>query len=260
VQGGIAKFRLTSLARSSLTNIKEVMAEPITNDNASTPVTPQQEVAEIEKAQSSEAGEAQQTQDTQELTAFEQLAADKGFSSVDDLVNSYKNLEAKLTPQSTELKELKSMVQKIQESTAPKEEDPFENLPEEQKQAISLLENIVAKQLDKRLSPLVQKAEVDDAKSKIQAVKESYPDITDTEIEQSLEVMQLYPKMELSEAVKLVTFDKTYGRAKIASTRTASTQQNKKAFAESASNARQGDDTDYSKMTFEELEQIIPRL
>jgi tRNA C32,U32 (ribose-2'-O)-methylase TrmJ len=174
-------------------------------------------------------------------------------------VESYRNLESKLAPQSRELKELKKMVQKIQESTTPKEEDPFSDLPQEQKEAISLLEKIVARQLDKRLSPLVQQAEVEQAKSKIQAVKQTYPDISDAEIESALDVMEKYPRMELSEAVKLVSFDKTYQKATSLSKKAASTQQNRKAFAESASEARQGDELDYSKMTLEELEKIIPK-
>jgi hypothetical protein len=235
------------------------MPNPTTDGNASVEATPEMEIAEIEKAQSSEAGEAKQPEKTQELSAFEKLAEVKGFSSVDDLVKSYENLESKLAPQSRELKELKSMVQKIQESTTPKEEDPFGDLPQEQKEAISLLEKIVARQLDQRLSPLVQKAEVEEAKSKIQAVKQTYPDTTDSEIEHALEVMEKYPKMELDEAIKLVSFDKTYQRATTLSKKTASTQQNRKAFAESASEARQGDDLDYSKMTLEELEKIIPK-
>lgn len=235
------------------------MPNPTTDGNASVEVTPEVEIAQIEQAQSSEAGKAEQPDKTQEQSAFEKLAADKGFSSVDDLVDSYKNLESKLAPQSRELKELKSMVQKIQESTAPKEEDPFSDLPQEQKDAISLLEKIVARQLDQRLSPLVQQAEVEQAKSKIQAVKQTYPDIGDAEIESALDVMEKYPRMELSEAVKLVSFDKTYQKATNLSKKAASTQQNRKAFAESASEARQGDDLDYSKMTLEELEKIIPK-
>jgi len=235
------------------------MSKSTTDGNASAETTPEVEIAKIEQAQASEADKAGQPDKTQEQSAFEKLAADKGFSSVDDLVESYRNLESKLAPQSRELKELKKMVQKIQESTTPKEEDPFSDLPQEQKEAISLLEKIVARQLDKRLSPLVQQAEVEQAKSKIQAVKQTYPDISDAEIESALDVMEKYPRMELSEAVKLVSFDKTYQKATSLSKKAASTQQNRKAFAESASEARQGDELDYSKMTLEELEKIIPK-
>jgi hypothetical protein len=235
------------------------MPEPTTEGNASVEQTPEQEIATIEQAQESEAGEAQQPEKTQEQSAFDKLAADKGFSSVDDLVDSYKNLESKLAPQSRELKELKKMVSEIKESTKPKEEDPFADLPQEQREAVSLLEKIVARQLDDRLSPLVEQAEVNQAKSKIQAVKKTYPDITDNQIEHALEVMSQYPKMDLQEAVKIASFDSTYDRLKRVKQKTASTEENKKAFAESASEARQGDDLDYSKMTLEELESIIPR-
>lgn len=235
------------------------MPKPTTDGKASIEATPETEIAEIEKAQELEAGKAEQPEKTQEQTAFEKLAVDKGFSSVDDLVESYKNLESKLAPQSRELKELKEMVRSIQESTAPKEVDPYEGLPQEQKEALDLLNKVIAQQLDKRLSPLMQKAEVEEAKGKIQVVKQNYPDVTDGDIEHALEVMKKYPKMELDEAIKLVSFDKTYQRATAFSKKTASTQQTRKAFAESASEARRGDDLDYSKMTLEELEQIIPR-
>lgn len=240
--------------------MKGCMAQPTTEDNASTPKTPDQEISEIEQAQASEAGEVKQPDKTEsELSAFDKLAQEKGFKSADALAESYKQLENKLAPQSREIKELKRMVSKIQESTAPKEADPLEDLPEEQKQALDLLAKVIDRRLDDRLSPLVKQAEVDQAKTKIQAVKETYPEITDGEIEHALDIMSDYPKMDLEEAVKISSFDRTYGRLKTVKDKTASTSKNKKAFAESASDARQGDEMDYSKMTLEELEKIIPR-
>lgn len=235
------------------------MPKPTTDDNASSELTPQKEIAQIEQAQESEAGKAEQPEKTQEPTAFEKLAEVKGFDSVEDLVESYKNLEAKLAPQTRELKELRSMVEEIKESTTPKPEDPYADLPQEQREAVSLLEKIVARQLDQRLSPIVEQAEVDRAKSKIQAIKETYPEITNDEIDQALEVMKQYTRMSLDEAVKIVSFDRTYGKLQKVNQKTASNQQNKKAFAESASEARKEDNLDYSKMTLEELEEIIPR-
>jgi hypothetical protein len=63
--------------------------------------------------------------------------------------------------------------------------------------------------------------------------------------------------MALEEAVKIASYERASAAATASSKRTEADRQNKRAFAESASSARSGDDTDYSKMTLEELEEVL---
>lgn len=227
------------------------MSEPKTNDNASTEVTPEMELAELEQAMKSEAGEAK----TEAQTEFEQLAAKKGWNSPDDLAKAYQELESKLTPQSRELKELREMVKEIRESTKKPEVDPLENLPDEQKEAISLLERLI----EKKLSPLYKQVETQEADRRIKAVKGQFPEASDAEIDQALNLMERYHTLPLEDAIKIASYEKVKKGATANQKKAATAQQQKRAFAEGASDARKSDDNDYSKMTIEELESIIPR-
>lgn len=213
--------------------------------------SPEQEIAEIEKAVSTKADETEQTE---EVNAFEALAEKKGFKSVDDLVSAYENLESKMNPTMKELKELKEMVKGIQESNKPAMKDPFDDLPEEQREAMDLLGKLLDRQLNSKLSPILKKFEVDEASAQIQGIRKQYPGINDGEIEAAIAMMEKYPKMELSDAIKITSYDRAVSSAKKT---TEKTQQKKSTFTESASTARTGDTVDYSKMTLKELESML---
>jgi tRNA C32,U32 (ribose-2'-O)-methylase TrmJ len=217
---------------------------------------PEAEIAAIEKAIGDKTESAEQTEE-QKLSAFEELAKTKNFGSPDDLAEAYKNLESKMNPTMRELKDLKKMVESIQESTKPAEVDPFADLPEEQKGAIDLLDRLLEQKLSSKLSPLIKKAEVEEADKKIQAIKGKYPGVQTQELESAFDIMEKYPKMSLEDAVKIATYDRASKSASANSSRTETEQRNKRAFSESASSARKGDDTDYSKMTLEELEDVL---
>lgn len=225
------------------------MNDSITNTQAP---TPESEIAEIEKAVGVAADSAEPTGD-QEPSAFDKLAGKKGFKSVDDLVDAYSNLESKMNPTMKELKELKSMVKDIQAANKPEEKDPLNDLPQEQREAMDLLEKLLDKQLKAKLSPLLNKLEVEEASNKIKAVKKQFPDVEEAELEQAISMMEKYPNMSLEDAVKLSSYDRATTAVR---KRTESTQQAKRAFTESASSARTGD-TDYSKLTMSELEEML---
>ena len=220
--------------------------------------TPADEIAEIEKAVGVETEEAKQTTETKvEKSAFERLAEKKNFGSADDLAVAYENLESVMNPTRKELSELKEMVKGIQEQNKPVEVDPFADLPKEQRDAMDLLDKLLDRQLNKKLSPLLQKVEVDKASNRIAEVRKQFPEVKDNELNQALVIMKDYPKMSLKDAVKLASYDRATTKAKTNLKRTETSQKNKRAFSESASTARQGDDTDYSKMTMSELEEIL---
>jgi tRNA C32,U32 (ribose-2'-O)-methylase TrmJ len=220
--------------------------------------TPANEIAEIEKAVGAETESAKQTEEQEQVkSAFDELAEIKNFDSVDDLVDAYKNLESKMNPTMQELKELRGMVEKIQESTKPEEKDPFDDLPKEQREAVGVLQQLLDRELNKKLSPLLQRAKVDEASQRIAKIKKQFPEISNNELDQAINLMERNPQIELSQAVKIINYDRLSKKVNASSRRTEKEQQNKRAFAESASNARRGDDTDYSKMTIEELEEVL---
>ena len=215
--------------------------------------TPAAEVAEIEKAQKAETESTKPTGSEQEPSAFDKLAGKKGFKSVDDLVSAYSNLESTMNPTRKELRELKEMVKGIQDSTKPAEADPFSDLPKEQQEAMGLLNQLLDTQLKSKLSPLLQKLEVEEASKNIDKVRQQYPGLEDAELEQAMSVMEKYPKMSLDEAVKITSYDRATTSTRKATEKKTET---KRAFTESAASARVGD-TDYSKLTLKELEEML---
>jgi hypothetical protein len=235
------------------------MPEPTTGAQASVEASPQAEIAEIEKAVAAQAGEGEPTSENQEPSAFDKLAAKKGFKSVEDLVASYENLEKTLAPQASELKELRRMVGEINQQIKPKEKDILDDLPEDQRGAVSLLEQVLERKIKTLMAPVLEKVEVEKASKRIQDVKEAFPGTDTADIDKAISIMEKYRDMTLEDAVRIATYEKAKQGAANVSRKTATNQQNKRAFAESASSARNADETDYSKMTFEELEQIIPR-
>lgn len=214
--------------------------------------TPEQEIAQIEKAVGAETESAEQTE-VQEPSAFDKLAGKKGFKSVDDLVGAYESLESKMNPTMKELKELKGMVKDIQESNKPVKEDPYANLPKEQQEALDLLGSLLDQKLKTKLSPLLKKLEVEEASKQIQTIRKQFPGVDDGEIEQAISIMEKYPKMALEDAVKLSSYDRA---TSVARKKTETAQKTKRAFTESATSAKTGD-TDYSKLTISELEEML---
>lgn len=221
------------------------MSDATTNAQASSPE------AELEQALSAEAESSES--ESQEQSAFEKLAQKKGFSSADDLAQAYENLEKNLAPTKNELKELRQMVKSIQESTAKPEEDPFSDLPDEQKEAISLLETLLERKLGDKLSPIIKKFEIDEASENINAVRKQYPGISDAEIDQAISLMEKYPNMPLDDAVKITSYDQVASRAK----KNQKQSSKKRTFTESATSASGSDSTDYSKLTLSELEDLL---
>ena len=220
--------------------------------------TPEQEIAQIEKAVGAETESAKPTEEAkEEKSPFDELAEKKNFESVDDLVDAYKNLESRMNPTMKELKDLRGMVEDIKESTKPETADPYADLPQEQREAMDLLNSLLDRQLESKLSPLLKRVEVEEASKHIESVRKSFPETSDAEIDQAINIMEDNPSMSLENAVKLASYDRVKKNVSASSKRTETERKNKRAFSESASSARTGDDTDYSKMTMSELEEVL---
>ena len=188
--------------------------------------------------------------------AFQDLAEKKGFKSVDDLVQAYQNAEG----QNTKLaQEMKGLAKEVKQINAPQADDPYKDLPEDQKQALDLLRGVVGEVVDTKLQPLRTDLDNRSAQSEIDAVKGEYSNASESQIDQAITVVENHPSLTLDDAMKIVT----YGEARIASTaqqsKAAKDKQKTRAFVESNKTAKTGGDIDYSKLSLEELEKILPK-
>jgi len=211
----------------------------------------------------SEAGKTEPTTETSEEAAEPQapdmgqalgeLAEKKGFKSADDFLKWNQNLEKQNTQMSQKMSELANKV----EQALPKQqvEDPFANLPSEQREALDMLGRII----DQKISPLREDLEVRKAGAEIQSVKERFPGIDNTKIEEALSYVERSPGIQLEDALKIVTYESAQATSQIQKERATKTQQKKRAFVETAKTSRAGGDIDYSNLSLEELENILPQ-
>jgi hypothetical protein len=100
--------------------------------------------------------------------AFAELAQKKGFKSVDDLVNAYVNMESQGTRTQQELKEIRKEISSLRAPSQP--EDPYKDLPPEQKQALGLLEGVVSRIIEQKIRPLQEDVETRNAGKQIDAL------------------------------------------------------------------------------------------
>jgi type VI protein secretion system component VasK len=244
------------------------MAEPITEAaSSSDPVADSPVLKKLEQAVA-EAGESEATQTSSEESqqgsapelgqAFQELAEKKGFKSVEDLARAYQNLEGFNTKLSQEVRAIRDEVKKV---TAPKQEDPMANLPPEQQQALKLLRTVIQDEISRTIQPLREDVEVRRAGSEIERVRQTFKEsgipVSDVTMEQAVEVVQRHPSLSLEEAVKLVTYEEAKRVGEVQKNKAEVTQQKKRAFVESAQTSKTGE-VDYSKLSLEELESILP--
>jgi len=237
------------------------MSEEPTTKEAS--ITPDSSLEEMEQAINSEAGTEITTEETSEEKqgteapelgqAFAELAEKKGFKSAEDLAIAYREMESYSTRINQQMKDLSSKV----ERALPKQqtEDPFSNLPAEQREALDLLGRII----DQKISPLREDLEVRKAGQEIQSVKERFPGIDNTQIEDALSIVERSPGLELEEALKIVTYEAAKATSQQQQRKATTTQQKKRAFVETAKTSRAGGEIDYSSLSLEELESILPK-
>lgn len=236
--------------------------EPTTN---AAPNDANAELAKLEQAVAEAGAEetSDQTQeevsenatDSQVSQAFQELAQKKGFKSVDDLVKSYTHLES----YSSQIKqERDKLASSNKPETASKSSDEYENLSPEQKQAMNLLEKVVEKVVSKSIAPIKERTEVDKVREEIGKVQSKFPDFKDYAIEAALQYNIAHPDISLEEAYKITSFDSVLMGTKSRDAQAAKSKAKAKAYTESASTAK-GEGIDYSKLSLEEMESIIPK-
>lgn len=246
------------------------MADEATTVNASTgdSVSDNPELAKLEQAVNDQAASQDSPQTDvleqsaddapQEGQAFQRLAEKKGFKNVDDLVQAYENMESMGTQTAQQLNEMRKEIRSIKE-TPQTQDDPMSSLPPEQKEALELLGKVIDERLDSRLQPLKQDLEVRSAQQEIEKIKGQFPGINDVQLEQAVSVVSKHPSLSLDEAVKLVTYEQAAVAGRAKAQKTEKTEQGKRAFVESAKGSKTGTDIDYTKLSLEELENILPK-
>jgi hypothetical protein len=223
-----------------------------------------QELAKLEQAVKADQAETESvaSEDTQTENApespfgeaFAQIADKKGFKSVDDLVRAYENAESFNTKLAQEMQGVKEEIRKV----ATPQPQPQDNLPPEQKQALDMLRGLIREELSGSLEPLKNDFETRRAQESIDKVKQTY-NVSDDDVEQALAIMQQNKSLALEDAVKIATYEQRAQQANLQQGRTAKTQQAKRAFVETAKTSKSSGDTDYSKLSLEELERLIPK-
>lgn len=219
------------------------------------------ELQKMEQAVEAETGETNSvdSSDTQDQEApdqgkaIQELAEKKGFKSADDFAKFLTNLEKQNTRLAQEMSGLKGEIRKVA-TPQPKADD---NLPPEQKQALDMLRGLIREEISGSLEPLRSDFETRRAQESINKVKQTYG-VSDLDVQEALAIMEQNPKLALEDAVKIATYEQRTEQASIQQGRTAKAQQKSRAFVESAKSSKSTGDTDYSKLSLEELEKIIP--
>lgn len=220
-------------------------AEQAIQDAADKPETPdtQESEAEAEESQAPQFGEA-----------FQTLAEKKGFKDIDSLVRSYQELESYKTQLEQDRKELLASVKQV----APKPDDS-EDMPPQQREALSLLEKVVERVMDKKIAPITESFEVQKAKEEIAEVQSRFPDFKGYAIENAIRYVQKNPSLSLEEAHKILSYPERVEDVRTQEAKAAKSAEKAKAYTESPRSAKSGSDIDYSKLSLDEMEAILPK-
>ncbi len=217
--------------------------EQATNKELAAEVTPEAPKAEEVKSEAptDEVGQA-----------FKDLQEKKGFKSTEDLARAYKALESRSTKaeqSNRALEEQLSSVQKMREAG---------QLSSEQDQALQVLESTIEKVLSKRLRPIEDSIGIQKVDRMIADFQTQRPDFKGAIVDEVLDYMVDHKGISMEDAYKIKAFDSVSTSAKKSeAVRTRETEVSK-AFVESANTAKSGKEIDYSKLSLEELEEIIP--
>jgi len=238
------------------------MDEPKTNTTASKDDT---ELSKMEQAIQDAAG-TPETPDSPESPKeetpqapqfgkeYSDLADKKGFKTPSDLAKSYRELESYKTQLEQDRKDLMSAVKQ----PAPAD-DTKEELPPQQREALNLLEGVVEKVMSRKLAPIEETFEVQKAKEEISDVQSKFPDFSGYAVENAIRHVQKNPSLSLEDAHKILSYPEQVKKVQTQEKKAVKSAEKAKAYTETAGKAKTGSDTDYSKLSLEEMEQILPK-
>jgi len=228
------------------------------------PASNEAELAKMEQAVKAEAGSEakpdaskesakEEAPESQFGQAFDDLADKKGFKDVDTLVRSYQELET----YKTRLEQDKSKLIDSVKQTVPSKSNA-ESLPDEQQKALDMLRGVVQDVVGKELAPVKETFDQQRVKDEIASVQTRYPDFKGYALENALRFAMDNPKVSLEDAYKVTSFDSASSVGQAKEEKAAKAKVKTRAFTESAKTAK-SDGVDYSKLSLEEMEQILPK-
>lgn len=234
------------------------MTEPTTQGAVSVDA----QLAAMEQAVTAQAGEsesAEQVSSTQEneqtqndWKIFQQLAEKKGFKSPDDLAKSYMALESR----STKAEQGRASLEKQLESIKQLKETM--SVDDEQQRALQILEQTVEKALEKRLRPIEESIGVQKVEKMVKDLQTVYPDFTGSVVDQTLDYMVDHRGVSMEDAFKIISWEQVKQTGATNQVKQAKEQEKSRAFVESAGSAKSDSSVDYSKLSLDELEDILP--
>ena len=131
-------------------------------------------------------------------------------------------------------------------------------LTSDQDKALQVLESTIEKVLSKRLRPIEDSIGIQKVDRMISDFQSVEPDFKGAIVDEVLDYMVDHKGVSLEDAYKIKAFDTVRTSAKKSDVLKARETEVSKAFVESASAAKSGKEIDYSKLTLEELEEVIP--
>lgn len=207
--------------------------------------------SEAEQKQSKDHVESAQENAPEYGQAFKELAEKKGFKTPDDLVRSYKALESRSTKSEQAKSQLEQQVEQM------KQLKDTGQLNTEQEQALAVLESTIDKVLSKKLAPIQEIIGVQKVDRMIGDLQAIHPEFKGAIVDETLDLMMSNKSLSMEDAYKLASWDSVRQTGQSTATKEKKVQEKSRAFTESAANSK-SDDVDYSKLSLEEMENILP--
>jgi hypothetical protein len=219
--------------------------------------------AELEKAEQAvkAAADTETTQPEQKETqapsvelgqAVKELMEKKGFKDPEDIARAYQSLESRFTRTEQAKRELENRNTELQQNREVKQ------LSDQEQQALQLLESTIDKVISKKLRPIQDTLGVQKVDRMISDMAAVHPDFKGAIVDQVMDYMMERPSLSMEEAYRLITYDQRRGEIQSQVSKEKRTQETSRAFVESAGHSKTGTDIDYSKLSAQELEDILP--
>lgn len=187
---------------------------------------------------------------------YEELVKKKGFKSPEDLASAYENLEKRASRVENMAREA---LQKVNSSA----NQPQEELGDEQAQALDLLRKTVREEVQSavrdELTPIRAEQDRKYVDQEIADVQAKLPWFKGQVVTDAVQKVARGEAKNLEEAAKILTYDIATQATREATAKEEKTLEKKSAYAESAGGSSSPKEVDYSSMTLEELEDVLPK-
>lgn len=219
-------------------------------------------LAQMEQEVSAQAGEAETNEQLTETKApesgapeygqaFAELAKKKGFKNPDELVRAYQHLESRSTKAEQQASSLQEQLEQVNKMQA------TPGITDDQQQALAILEQTIERVMAKKLAPIQDTLGVQKVDRMVADMQMIRPDFKGEVVDQTLAYMVDHRGLSMEDAYKIVTFDQHRANSDKQEVRQAKETQKSRAYVESAGSSKTPE-TDYSKLSLAELEEILP--